>query len=335
MEGEADGFLPPPPPPPSLFPSSPSFLASSKAKKVSLETLSAFSEALSNALGIISLSNNHNAPSSTAKPPTSIIISLSKSGFRFLLEIFGYIFLKICSPVFRKSWKHMSPSIGFLAVSAIVRHQRPTLPASTRRSMLNTRLRVDLTRGRMSPTRRHVWPLSRCSTSFYHPRWSSGSLTGSWTLASPITRTLLVFGHFNLLFSLFSYSVMLLCFYSVTCLCCFLLKLICLGFALFVSEVVFFFFISFLFFLETIFPIVTMYLNLYGFFESLFRCLIRVFKLLMIVFIKLCRGKGFIGLHSQMTTIFTYLEEFVVCLDLVYLSKLFNFMCLSCIFLML
>jgi uncharacterized membrane protein len=89
-----------------------------------------------------------------------------------------------------------------------------------------------------------------------HPRRSSNYFIGSWSRASPITLTLLFFfcGHFTVSFSLFSYSVML-CFYFVMCLCCFLLNPICLGFGLFVSEVVLFssFFFSFGFFLKTFF----------------------------------------------------------------------------------
>ena len=42
--------------------------------------------------------------------------------------------------------------------------------------------------------------------------------------------------------------------------------------------------------------------------------------------------KGLPKLHSQTTAIFTSFEEFVVCLDWVYLSKFLSFICLSCIF---
>jgi hypothetical protein len=74
-------------------------------------------------------------------------------------------------------------------------------------------------------------------------------------------------------FSLFSYSVML-CFYFVMCLCCFLLNPICLGFGLFVSEVVLFssFFFFFWFLFENLFffffSTISVHLNLYSFFET-------------------------------------------------------------------
>ena len=161
----------------------------------------------------------------------------------------------------------------------------------------------------MSSMHWRVGPLSHRSTSIHHPCWSSGSLTNSWPRASPTTLTLLIFGHFTLLFSLFSYSVMLLCFYSVTCLCCFLFNPIRLGFRLFVSEMIFFPFFG------NFYSTVTMYLNLYGFFGSLFRCLLRVFVLLMIVSIKFRCGKGFLRLHLQIIAIFTCFEELVVCFD--------------------
>jgi hypothetical protein len=55
----------------------------------------------------------------------------------------------------------------------------------------------------------------------------------------------------------------------------------------------------------------------------------------MVVSIKLRRGKGFLE-HSQMISIFTCFEEFIVCLDWVYLSKLLascvcpvNFLCFN------
>jgi hypothetical protein len=66
-------FLPPPP-----------FLASLEAKNVSLETLSAFLEALSNVLGVLSLSKNYNVPYSTTKHRTSSSFSHFKYGLRIL-----------------------------------------------------------------------------------------------------------------------------------------------------------------------------------------------------------------------------------------------------------
>jgi hypothetical protein len=92
---------------------------------------------------------------------------------------------------------------------------------------------------------------------------------------------------------------------------------------------------SFFFFLENLFSIVTMHLNLHGFCVSLFRWFIGVFVLPMVSFIKLCHDKSFLWLHTQMSSIFTFFEDFVVFLDLVDLSKLQRFICLSCNFLML
>ena len=235
---------------------------------------------------------------------------------------------------------HTSLSSGFLTASATVRHQRQAHPSTTRRSVLYMRLRVDLTRGRVSFTSRRVGlpsrranstdhprqssgsftsqraglPLRRANSTD-HPRWSSGSFTGSGF--HPTTLTLLFFGHFNMLFSLFPYYV--------------LFNPIHLGFSLFMCDVVLFF--SFFWFLfGNLSPSVNMWLlNLHGFFGSLFRCWFGVcYELLMVVSIILRRDKGFLVLHLQLNAIFTSFEEFGVCLAWIYLSKFFS--CLSCIF---
>jgi hypothetical protein len=123
------------------------------------------------------------------------------------------------------------------------------------------------------------------------------------------TSLLLVFGHFTMLFSLLLFSVTLLSFFSVTSLCLFLLTPIQLGFGLLISVV------SFWFLFRNLFSIVTVHLNLHGFCESLFRCFTEVFVLPVVSSIRLHHNKGFLGLHSQMSSIFTFFEEFVVFLD--------------------
>jgi hypothetical protein len=301
----------------SIFPSPPPFLASSGAKLVSLETLSASSEALS-------MSRNCKGSSSTAKPSTISIFSRSKSGVCSFLEIFGHGFFKICSLDFKKSLMHTSFSSRFLAVSAFARHQRSAHPITTRRCVFNTRLRVDLTRGRVSPTRRHVRPLPRCSTSTHR---SSGSLSSSWARASLTILPLLVYGHFTMLFSLLLLSVTLLCLLSVTCLCWFLLTPIQLGFELLISVV------SFWFLFGNLFSTVTVHLNLHDFCESLFRCFNGVLVLPMVSSIKMRRGKGFLGLHPQLFLLITRCEEFVIFWIGLICLKQYSFICLSCNFL--
>jgi hypothetical protein len=222
---------------------------------------------------------------------------------------------------------HTSHPSRFLAVFAFARHQSSGHPLTTRRSVLNTRLRVDLTRGSGSPTRRQVRPHPLCSTSSHLLHRSSGSLSGSWARASLTTLPLLVFGHFTMLFSLFLLYVMLLCLFSATCS----VNPIRLGFRLCLSEVVFFFFF-FGFLFGNLFSSVNIWhLNLHGFSGSLFRCHFGVcLELPMVVSIRLRRGKGSPGLHSQTSTIFTGLKEYVVCLDWVYMSMFYCFLCLSC-----
>ena len=235
---------------------------------------------------------------------------------------------------------HTRLASGFLTASATVRRQWQACPSTTRRSVLYMRLRVDLTHGRVSFTSRHMgfpsrrtnstdhpWQSSRSFTSWRvglplrranstdHPRRSLGSFTSSWF--HPTTSTLLFFGQFNMLFSLFPYYVMF--------------NPIHLGFSLFMCEVVLFF--SFFWFLfGNLFPSVNMWLpNLHGFFGSLFRYWFGVcYELLMVVFIILRRVKGFPVVHSQTNAFFTSFEEFRVCLDWIYLSKFFN--CLFSIF---
>ena len=187
---------------------------------------------------------------------------------------------------------HTSFSTGFQVIFTIVCHQKPTHPTITRRRMR---------------------PLSHRVTAIHHPR---RFLVPS-TARGPA---------FLWLLQRCCFLDILLCilacfFYSVMCLCCLLLNLICLGFRLFVCEVIFFFF-SFWFLFGNIFSTVTVHLNLHGFFGSFIRCLIRVFVLSMVISIRLQCGKYFLEFHSQMSFVFTYFEKFIVCLDLVYLSKL-------------
>jgi hypothetical protein len=234
----------------------------------------------------------------------------------------------------------MCLSVGLLAVSAFACRQRSGLLSSKRRCVFNTRLRVDLTHGRVSPTRRHVRPLSRCSTStdllcqssgsWARPSLSTSSLlmyrivissvreaassggvtaslwseisfqqgkpSGFWNSSSK-SLLLLVFGHLTLLLL----SVTLLCYFPVTSLCWLLLTPIQLGFGLLIHVVYFWFLFG------NLHSTVTVHLNLHGFCTSLFRCFIGVFVLP----IRLRRGKGFLGLHSQMLFFSTFTEEFV------------------------
>ena len=83
-------------------------------------------------------------------------------------------------------------------------------------------------------------------------------------------------------------------------------------------------FFSFIFglFLETFCSIVTFHQNFHIFTGSLFKWLIGVFVHIMVVSIRLRHCKGFIELHSQMTSILTNFDEFVVCLDWVNVSVL-------------
>jgi hypothetical protein len=74
---------------------------------------------------------------------------------------------------------------------------------------------------------------------------------------------------------------------------------------------------------RNIFPTVTFHLNLHGFLESLLRCLIGVFVLLMVISIRLHHDKGFIRLHLQNLSTFTCVEVLVVCLDWLIYLRLF------------
>ena len=121
-------------------------------------------------------------------------------------------------------------------------------------------------------------------TTIHHPRRSFGSLTSSWPPHVSNYYDIAFSGQFTLLFSLFSYSEMLSCFYFVMCLCCLLFNLIRLGCGLFISEVIFFSFF-FCFFLHTFFLLL------------LFTCLIEEFVFSMVVSIRLCHGKGFFELY--------------------------------------
>jgi hypothetical protein len=339
----------------SIFPPPPPFLASSEATLVSSETLSTSSEALS-------LSRNLNGSSTSTIPSIFTIFNCSQSGFGVFLGIFAFGFFILRSLAFRMSGMHTCLSVGLLAVSAFACHQRSGLPSSKRRCVFNTRLRVDLTRGRVSPTRRHVRPLSRCSTSTHLFCQPSGSLSGSWARTSLSTSSLLmyrivissvreaassggvtaslwseisfqqgkpsclwnfssksllllVFGHLTLLLL----SVTLLCYFPVTSLCWLLLTPIQLGFGLLIHVVYFWFLFG------NLHSTVTAHLNLHGFCISLFRCFIGVFVLP----IRLRRGKGFLGLHSQMLFFSTFTEEFVafwtglICLSCNFLALMF------------
>jgi hypothetical protein len=181
MEGEAD------PPLFSLFPYSPLPHPSSPSQRPKSSLWRLFSsEALS-------LSKNGNGSSTTAIPSTISILSSFQSRFSSFLGIFGFDFLNFRSLDFRMYWMHTSLSSGFLAVSAFACHQRSGLPITTRRYVFNTHLRVDLTRGRVSPTRRLVRPLSHRSTSILLLCQSSGSLSGSWARASLTIPLLLMY----------------------------------------------------------------------------------------------------------------------------------------------
>jgi hypothetical protein len=185
----------------------------------------------------------------------------------------------------------MRQSFGFMIASATICLQQHAHPTTTCRSVLNTLHRVG--------------PPSSYSTSIHHPRRSFGSIISSWSCASPTTPTLLFFGHFNMLFSLFSYYVM--------CFCCFLLNSICLGFRLFICEVVFF--LSFFWFMfGNLYSSINMWhLNFHGLFESLFRCLFGIcLELSIVVSIILRRNKDLSELHSLTIAIFTSFKEFIV-----------------------
>jgi len=102
--------------------------------------------------------------------------------------------------------------------SAALCHRNSTHLTFTRRRVFNTRLRVDLTRGCVSFTRRCGKPSSCRSTAIDLLRsWFSGSFAGLWHCATILMSPLLVFGLFYLLFSLFCISVPLwLCYLPST-----------------------------------------------------------------------------------------------------------------------
>jgi hypothetical protein len=158
----------------SLILSPPPFLASSEAQPVSFETLSA-------SLEVLSSPNSCNVSSSSATPP----------------------FIAICS-----RFKLTSLSNRFLAIFAALCHRRSIHLPFTRRRVFNTCLRVDLTRGCVSFTRRLGKPPSRRSTAIHLLRsWFSGSYAGLWSCTTTLMTLALVFGLFYLLFSFLCNSV--------------------------------------------------------------------------------------------------------------------------------
>jgi len=94
--------------------------------------------------------------SSTTRSP----VSASSQPRIFLFRIFGFGFFELRSINFREPRHHTRHTTVFLGSPASQRHQSRRRPTSTSRSVLPTRLRVDLTRGRVCAPQVSVLPAS-------------------------------------------------------------------------------------------------------------------------------------------------------------------------------
>jgi hypothetical protein len=173
--------------------------------QASFEVNLASPEALCSGFIVFSFNNCIDHPLSINSPINGIHDSSHPriSSLYSLLEIFSFDFFKIISIHFGKPSPSAHPSTVFLGVAAFIHRLIRHHPTTMRRSVSNTHLWVDLTRRCVQST--HC-PLRCCISDVTSPPRSP-------LFPVHFHRSMLYFGLFYLLFSLFSIYVSLLCCY--------------------------------------------------------------------------------------------------------------------------